>query len=153
MSIDRNARARLGARLRADTRLTPTARLVAHAALFGCMDARTGRCQAYRARIAKEAGCCERSVTRGTDALQEAGYVTVVPTWGTRRRQESGRWFRPRGPNVIEWVLPADFLRDRMSAEPSPIIIKESPAPLPEGLARALARFGHAVVDAAGLPT
>jgi len=152
--LDRNTRARFSARIRADRRLTPTTRLVGQAALFACMDARTGRCQAYRARLAHEAGCCERTVTRATADLEAAGYLTVVPTWGTRRRQQGGRWFLPRGPNVLEWRLPADFfLRDSLSRDPSSSLKPLPPAPLPEGLARALERFGHAIADRHGLPT
>lgn len=152
MAIDRNARARLGAKLRADKTLTHATRSVANAALFAGMDARTGRCQAYRARLAHEAGCCERTVTRATQALQEAGYLQVVPTWGARRRQQGGRWFRPRGPNVLEWRLPADFfLRDKLSRDPSSSLKTLAPAPLPEGLARALERLGHAIADRQGL--
>ena len=150
--IDRNARARLSVKIRQDRRLSPTTRHVANAALFAGMDARTGRCQAYRARLAHEAGCSPRSVTRATAALQEAGYLKVVATWGQRRREVGGRWFRPQGANVIEWILPAGFLVDRMARYPSPLSKKAEPAPLPEGLSRALARFGHALADRSGLP-
>ena len=151
--IDRNARARLGAKLRADSRLTPTARLVGQAALFGCMDARTGRCQAFRGRLATEAGCSERSVTRATQALQEAGYLSVVPTWGKRHRSDGRRWYRPRGANVLEWRVPASFfVSAKLSLVPSPINKKEAPAQLPEGLARVLARFGTTLADKTGLP-
>jgi len=117
------------------------------------MDARTGRCQAYRARLAHEAGCCERSVTRATTALAEAGYVKVVPTYGQRRRQQGGRWFRPRGANVLEWaVQPTFFLSDRKSAAPSLHSKKVEPAPLDPALAAVLARFGTAIADSKGLP-
>ena len=153
MAIDRNARARLGARLRADRRLSATTRLVGHAALFACMDARTGRCQAYRARLAQEAGCSPRSVSRATAALEVAGYLRVSPTYATRRREQGGRWFRPRGANLLEWRISADFfLRDKPAAVPRPILNQPAPAPLPEGLARVLARFGNAIADRAGLP-
>ena len=152
MAIDRNTRARLGARIRADKRLSPTTRLVGQAALFAATDARTGRCQAYRARLAHEAGCSPRSVSRATAALQEAGYVRVARTWGQRRREVGGRWFRPQGANVIEWILPTGFLVDRMARYPSPLSKKAEAAPLPEGLSRALARCGHALADRSGLP-
>ena len=152
MAIDRNVRARLGAKLRSDSRLTATTRLVGHAALFACMDSRSGRCQAYRALLAREAACSERSVTRATQALQNAGYITVVPTYGQRRRQIGGRWFRPRGANVLEWLVPATFfLSAKLSAVPSLHINNELAAPLPEGLSNALARFGHAIADQARL--
>ena len=149
--IDRNARARLAARIRVDSRLSPTARHVANAALFAAMDARTGRCQAYRARLAHEAGCSKRSVTRATQALQDAGYLQVVPTYGQRRREQGGRWFRPRGANVLEWRVSADFfLSANLAARPSPPITKE---PLPEGLARVLERLGTAMIERSGRPT
>ncbi len=151
--IDRNARARLGAKLRADSSLTHATRLVGHAALFAGMDARTGRCQVHRARLAHEAGCCERTISRATADLEAAGYLTVVPTWGPRRRQQDGRWFRPRGANVLEWRFPADFfLSDKLSPDPSPFLKKEALAPLPDGLARALERLGNAMADRKGPP-
>ena len=152
MAIDRNTRARLGARIRADRRLSPTTRLVGQAALFAATDAHNGRCQAYRARLAHEAGCSPRSVTRATAALAEAGYVKVVATWGQRRREIGGRWFRPRGANVIVWILPAGFLLANVATHPSSKIKKMEPELLPEGLSRALERFGHALADRSGLP-
>ena len=124
--IDRNVRARLGARIRADRRLSPTARLVGQAALFSAMDASTGRCQAYRARLAHEAGCSKRSVTRATLALQDAGYLSVVPTWGKRHRSDGRRWFRPR-------VLPV--VRTRASLARSSIVIHVG---IPAGQIRSL---------------
>ena len=67
--------------------------------------------------------------------------------------QQGGRWFRPRGPNVLEWRLPADFfLRDKLSRDPSSSLKTLPPAPLPEGLARALERLGHAIADRQRLP-
>jgi hypothetical protein len=153
MAIDRNVRARLGARIRADRRLSPTTRLVGQAALFAATDARSGRCQAYRARLAHEAGCSPRSVTRATQALQEAGYLTVAPTYAQRRRAHGGRWFRPRGANVLEWRISADFfLSDKLAPYPSPRSKNPPPAPLPEGLSRVLERFGNAIADRSGLP-
>jgi hypothetical protein len=145
--IDRNMRARLGAKIRGDKNLTHATRL---AALFAATDARTGRCQAYRARLAHEAGCHAATVTRSTNALQEAGYLRVVPTYGPRRREEGGRWFRPRGANVLVWS--EVLLKRILPPSPSLNIKKEVPAPLPEGLARVLERFGHAIADRSGLP-
>ena len=151
--IDRNARARLGARIRADKRLTHATRSVANAALFSAMDARTGRCQAYRARLAHEAGCSPRSVTRATQALQDAGYVRVVPTWGKRHRTDGRRWYRPRGANVLEWQVPASFVVSaKLAPDPSFNLIKPALTPLPEGLTRVLERLGNAIADRKGLP-
>ncbi len=149
--IDRNARARLAVRIRQDRRLSPTTRHVANAALFSAMDARTGRCSAYRARLAHEAGCSPRSVTRATAALQEAGYVKVVATWGQRRREIGGRWFRPRGANVLDWILPTGFLMASLSRYPSPLSKNLPPTPLSEGLSRVLERLGTAIADQYGL--
>jgi hypothetical protein len=150
--IDRNLRARLGAKIRSDKRLTHATRSVGNAALFAGTDARSGRCQAYRARLAHEAGCHRSTVSRGTKALEEAGYLKVVPTYGPRRRAEGegGRWFRPRGANVLVW---SEVLLRRIPRPlPSLNIKKEVPAPLPEGLARVLERFGKAIADRSGLP-
>ena len=153
MAIDRNARARLGAKIRADRRLTHATRAVAHAALFATMDARTGRCQAFRGRLAHEAGCSPRSVTRATQALEAAGYLTVAPTWDRRRRQDGRRWYRPRGANVLEWRVPADFfVSAKLAAYPSSLSKPQALAPLPEGLSRVLERFGNAIADISGLP-
>ncbi len=152
--IDRNARARLSVKIRQDRRLSPTARHVAHAALFAATDARSGRCQAHRARLAHEAGCSPRSVTRATQALQEAGYLSVVPTWGRRHRQDGRRWYRPRGANVLEWRVSASFfVSAKLAALPSPRSKFFPPAPLPEGLSRVLERFGTAIADRSRLPT
>ena len=148
--IDRNLRARLGAKIRSDKRLTHATRSVGNAALFAGTEARSGRCQAYRARLAHEAGCHPSTVSRGTKALEEAGYLKVVPTYGPRRRAEGGRWFRPRGANVLVWS--EVLLKRILPPSPSLNIKKEVPAPLPEGLARVLERFGHAIADRSGLP-
>ena len=148
--IDRNLRARLGAKIRQDSRMTATERHVANASLFACTDAKTGRSQAYRARLAHEAACSERSVTRATNKLQELGYVRVIPTYGPRKRIQDGRWFRPRGANVLEW-LPI-LLTAKPAADPSISIKKEAAALLPDGLAAVLTRFGSAVADRFGLP-
>ncbi len=148
--IDRNLRARLGAKIRADKSLTHATRSVANAALFAATDARTNRCQAYRARLAHEAGCHPCTVTRATKALEEAGYLKVVPTYGPRRREEGGRWFRPRGANVLEWN--ASLLKSIPQPYPSISLKKIAPAPLDEGLSRVLARFGNAIANRSGLP-
>ena len=153
MVIDGNTRARLGAKLRLDKRLSHATFRVANAALFGCMDARNGRCQAYRARVADQAKCCVKTVSRATATLEELGYIQVVPTWGKRHRADGKRWFRPRGPNVIEWRIPAGFsVGDKVSPYPRDIINKPPSEVLPEGLARVLTRFGNAIADRSGLP-
>ena len=148
--IDRNLRARLGAKIRSDKSLTHATRSIANAALFAATDARTGRCQAYRAKLAHEAGCHPCTVSRATKALEEAGYLKVVPTYGPRRREEGGRWFRPRGANVLEWNV--SLLKSIPHPYPSISIKKIAPATLDEGLSRVLARFGNAIADRSGLP-
>ena len=151
--IDRNARTRLSVRIRQDRRLSPTTRHVANAALFAATDARTGRCQAFRARLAHEAGCSQRSVTRATQALADAGYLSVVPTWGKRHRSDGRRWYRPRGANVLEWQVSADFfVSAKLAPYPSSTSKNLPPAPLPEGLTSVLVRLGHALADRSGLP-
>lgn len=150
--IDRNARVRFSIRIRQDRRLSSTARHVGIAALFMATDPRTGRCQAYRARLAHEAGCSSRSVTRATQALADAGYLSVVPTYGPRHRAQGGRWFRPREANVLVWRFPADFfLSDKPAVVPSHHIKKVVLAPLSEGLSRVLERLGTAIADRAEL--
>ena len=148
--IDRNLRARLGAKIRSDKSLTHATRSIANAALFAATDARTGRCQAYRDKLAHEAGCHPCTVTRATKALEEAGYLKVVPTYGPRRREEGGRWFRPRGANVLEWN--ASLLKSIPLPLPSRSLKDIQPAPLSEGLSNALARFGNAIANRSGLP-
>lgn len=151
--IDRNARARLGVKIRSDSRLTFATRIVGNAALFGCMDAKTGRCQASRARLAHEAACHKRTVTRATNSLQANGYLKVVPTYGPRMRAEGGRWFRPRGPNVLEWVFPEGFfLSAKLAANPSTLIKKVDLSKIDPELQATLARFGGAIADRYGLP-
>ena len=134
-------------KLRQATELTPTTKLVGHASIFASADSRTGRCEAYRAKLAHEAGCSVRSVSRASHDLAAAGLVDIVPTYGPRRRAQDGRWFRPRGPNVWLWravkVLPP-ILRAKPAADSS-ILIKERELPAP--LAAALARLGNSMAD------
>jgi hypothetical protein len=147
MAIDRNARAKLGAKLRSDAKLTPTTRLVGQAILFAAMNASTGRSLAFRGYLAEEAGCSERSVTRANAALVEAGYLTIVPTWGKNKIAHDGRWFRPRGPNVYEWVVPESFYRANLSTCPRPIYIKKELPPLDPELEAILIRLGTTMVE------
>ena len=150
MAIDRNIRARLGARLRVDSRLSHAEARAAQAILFAGTDARTGRCQMYRERIAREAAVSLRSVDRAIARLKELAYLVVTPTYGQRHRQQGGRWFRPRGANVFTWA--ANFLVATVAAHPRQNNKQEAPAPLPEGLSRVLERFGNAIADRAALP-
>ena len=151
--IDRNVRTRIGVKLRSDSKLTFATRTVGNAALFGCMDAKTGRCQASRARLAHEAACSKRTVTRATNSLQANGYIKVAPTYGPRMRAEDGRWFRPRGPNVLEWVIPEGFfLSAKLAADPSLLTKTLDLSKIDPELQATLARFGSALLDRCGLP-
>ena len=150
MAIDRNIRARLGAHLRTDRRLSHAEARAAQAILFAGTDCRTGRCQMYRDRIAREATVSLRSVDRAIARLKELAYLVVTPTYGQRHRQQGGRWFRPRGANVFTWAI--DFLTATVTAHPRQESYIPPLAPLPEGLARVLERFGNAIADQAGLP-
>ena len=145
--LDRNLRARLGAKIRADQRLSHATRCVGTAILFACTNCKSGRSDAYRARIAHEAACSERTVSRAFSSLRDAGYITISPTYQRRHRSDKGRWYRPRGPNVVLWT--ADLVqRDKLSALPRVIYKPQRPEPLPDALAGALARLGHAIADA-----
>ena len=145
--LDRNLRARLGAKIRADRHLTHAHRSVGLAILFACTNVRTGRSDAYRKRIAQEAGCSERTVSRAFSSLSQTGYLTICSTYRRRHRSDKGRWYRPRGPNVILWT--ADLVqRDKLSALPRVIYKPAATEPLPDALVDALARLGHAIADA-----
>ena len=159
--IDRNERARLGARLRADSRLTHSAYRAAQAVLFGAMNGLSGHCQAFRQWIADQAAVSLSSVDRAIGALEEFGYLTKVPTYG-KHRERDGRWFRPRGASVFIWRAEL-FLNVRKTTDSSPKVIPRSNQKLStavaDEMARAeaalmltLARFGNTVADRAGLP-
>lgn len=150
MAIDKNIRAKLGMRLRIDHRLSHAEARAAQAILFAGTDIRTGRCQMFRERIAREAAVSLRSVDRAIAKLKELAYLTVTHTWGQRHREQGGRWFRPKGASVFIWA--ANFLVATVTGLPSQKIRKEPPAPLPDGLSRVLERLGHAIADRAGLP-
>ncbi|CAK0761999.1 hypothetical protein WCLP8_3380005 [uncultured Gammaproteobacteria bacterium] len=77
----------------------------------------------------------------------------VVLTYGPRMRAEGGRWFRPRGPNVLEWVFPEGFfLSAKLAADPSTLIKKVDLSKIDPELQATLARFGGAIADRYGLP-
>ncbi|MEI7608106.1 MAG: hypothetical protein WCJ64_12055 [Rhodospirillaceae bacterium] len=145
MRVDRNIRAQLGAKLRTDRRLSHAEARAAQAILFAGTDCRTGRCQMFRERIAREAAVSLRSVDRAIARLKELAYLVVTPTWGQRHRQQGGRWFRPRGANVFTWA--ANFLVATVAAHPSQNNKQQAPAALSEGLSRVLERLGHAIAD------
>jgi hypothetical protein len=148
--IDKNQRARLGVTLRTDERITHAESRAASAILFDGTDVKTGRCQMFRDRIARQSKVSLRSVDRAIAKLKMLGYLVVVPTYGPRRIVKGGRWFRPRGASVFIWAKL--FLVARVAEPPRQESKREAPAPLPEGLASALARFGNAIADRAGLP-
>ena len=148
MVIDRNERARLGAQLRMDSRLTHAEHRAAEAILFAGTDCRTGRCQMFRERIARESAVSLSSVDRAIAKLKELGYVEVIPTYGPRCREIGGRWFRPRGASVFVWVS----LIVRVPTHPCKIQKEPAMAPMSPGLQAALARLGHGIADRMGRP-
>ena len=150
MAIDRNLRAKLGMKLRTDRRLSHAEARAAQAILFAGTDCRTGRCQMFRERIAREAAVSLRSVDRAIARLKELAYLVVTPTYGQRHRQQGGRWFRPRGASVFTWAV--NFLTATVAALPRQNTNIQAPCPLPEGLSRVLARFGNGIADRSGLP-
>ena len=150
MAIDKNIRAKLGMKLRTDRRLSHAEARAAQAILFAGTDCRTGRCQMFRERIAREAAVSLRSVDRAIARLRELAYLVVTPTWGQRHRQQGGRWFRPRGANVFTWA--ANFLVATVATHPRQESIQQAFPPLSEGLSRVLERFGNAIADRSGLP-
>jgi hypothetical protein len=161
MRIDRNVRARLGAQIRRDTRLTHTAKLVGLAILFAGFDCGTGRCQMYRQRIAREADVSLRSVDRAISQLRVLRYLAVIPTYADKFKfSVNGRRYKPRSANVFIWLT--NLLVAKIAPHPSQKInTKEvdkkitkglQPEVMPEGLAKVLARFGNAIADRYGLP-
>ena len=151
MAIDRNLRTRLAIAIRQSRDLTPTAKLVANASLFSAMDSRTGRSQAYRAKLAHECGCSVKSVSRASKSLEEAGLVQITPTYGKKRVFDNGRTYRPRAANVWIWrdIKQEPILGDKKSLYPSVINTKEAgkAAQMPPELAAALARLVNAAAD------
>ena len=148
--IDTIARIKFWADLLADRRFTGSDIRVINVLLFRFMNVKTGRNQAYVAAIARLAGVSEPSVYRALKRLKELGFLRVIPTWGKQMKAAGGRWFRPRGASIYEWLH--SFQTVKLTVQPKRKIIKEAQAALDPGLAAVLARFGNAVADKAGLP-
>lgn len=150
MAIDNRARIAFWNSLRADPRLTGSDTRVANVLLFQFMNVNTGRNQAYVAAIARLAGVSERSVYRALDKLKTLGLLRIVPTWAARMVAVGGRWFKPRGASIYEWLH--NFQTAKLAVQPIRDTKKMEFPPLDAGLAAALARLGHAMADRAGLP-
>jgi hypothetical protein len=147
-TLDRNQRACIGAQIRKDGRLTHTARLVGQALLFHFMGA-LGRAWPSYETLAAEAGVSVRSAKRAVPLLVDSGYLTKVRRWDKRPVNRAGRWVPACLSNLYTWV---QRLSANVAQKPRPDIKQAAPAPLPEGLASVLARFGTAIADRSGLP-
>ena len=147
-SLDRNERARIGADIRKDDRLTHTAKLVGQTLLFFFMGA-TGRAWPSYETLAAEAGVSVRSAKRAIPQLVKSGYLTKTRRWGKHATQRAGKWVPACLSNLYLW---AKRLSASVAQEPRPDITKAVTIPLSEGLTRVLERLGQAMADRAGLP-
>lgn len=141
---DRNARARLAARIRTDRRLTAGARLVWHSIAFGFVGARAYAFPSFEA-IAIEAGVSRATVVRAIPQLERFGYVAVYRSYA-RRKDRRGRLTPRRAPN--RYVLPLPSHEAHSAPGTKPLLkTMPAPAPLPADLAAVLARLGTAIAD------
>jgi hypothetical protein len=147
--LDRKHRALIGAEIRKDCRLTPTAKQVGEALLFFFMGA-LGRAFPSYDTLAAEAGCSVRSAKRAIPLLVDAGYITKTRRWGKQATIRAGRWVPTCLSNLYCWVR---SLSAKPAQKPRPDIKSPAPIALSEGLARVLERLGHAIADKAGLPS
>ena len=146
-TIDRTERARLGAQIRQDTRLTPAARLVALALLFAFMGA-SGRAWPSYETLASAAGVSVSSAKRAILQLVALGYLSKHRRWGRHPVQRAGRWVPACLSNVYIWLT-----RLSVKATPESRLNKiKVPEAMPAGVARALERLGHTIADRMGLP-
>ena len=135
--LDRNERARIGAQIRKDDRLTPTAKHVAqHTPLFFFMGA-TGRAWPSYETMAAEAGVSVRSAKRAIVQLVDSGYITKTRRWGKYAIKRARRWVPACLSNLYLWV---QRLSARVAQDPRPNIIQAAPIALSEGLSRVLER-------------
>ena len=142
-TLDRNERARIGAQIRKDDRLTHTAKLIGQALLFFFMGA-TGRAWPSYETLAAESGVSVRSAKRAIPQLVDSGYLTKTRRWGKHPTQRAGKWVPACLSNLYLW---AKRLSATKAQEPRPDITKVVAAPLSEGLSRVLERLGHAIAD------
>jgi hypothetical protein len=122
-SIDRNDRARVMLLADASRRrgnITIAAVDVIRALLYKFANLKDGRCIPSHARLAEAAGCCERTVGRCLQALEEVGLVAwvhrirrikessgaLVSTWRVERTSNSYD-FPPRRTSCCEGFCPA----------------------------------------------
>ena len=169
--LDRNDRARLLAYAEALDRRTRlpgqhggvlkrTGLAVLRALVLRFQNGRSGRCDPSLEALAEAAGCCRATVVEALQRLLAAGLVA----WCRRmiRVRERGAVMLRQISNayVLTMPLPARTAaaaqgRGAESRFPPGTITRYSERPqqaLPEALAAALARLGHAIADRAGAP-
>ena len=151
MTLDRNARARIGAEIRMNKALTGSAVRVAQALLFQFMGA-VGRAWPSYESLAEAAGVSTRQTIRAVVQLVDLGYITKTKRWADNRAiKRAGRWVPNQLTNMYLWVR-GFVLSDKTALKPRPESKPEATPPLPDGLAAVLTRFGNAIADKAGLP-
>jgi hypothetical protein len=145
MPIDRNARARLFARIQADRSLTLGARAVARAIVASC-DGK-GRTRRTYDAIARLAGVDRRTVSRALPQIEHR----LVDVHRTRepRRGRNGGTVLARGVNLyLVRDLPAATAHKGQDATETTNQQKPvEQAPLDPALAAVLARLGTAIAD------
>ena len=169
--LDRNDRARLLAHAEALDRRTRlpgqhggiikrTGLAVLRALVLRFQNARSGRCDPSLEALAEAAGCCRATVVEALQRLLAAGLVA----WSRRmiRVRERGAVMLRQISNAYTIVMPlpartapAGQGGGAESRFPPGTITRYSEGPqqaLPEALAAALARLGHAIADRAEAP-
>lgn len=148
-TIDRESRARQGAEMRVDKRLTAAEFRVGQAILFGIMGA-LGRAWPSYDRIAEAAGVCRRTAVTAVAKLVKLGYLIKTRRWGKGLVQREGRWMPHCLTNMYVW---AKRISAKAASNPRPNNIKEvAHEPMPPELVKVLARFGNLIADRNGLP-
>ncbi|WP_376956432.1 hypothetical protein ABNQ39_00285 (plasmid) [Azospirillum sp. A26] len=144
MAIDRNARARMAARIQAMRGLTHAQRGIARALLMACDQ--FGRVKATYDRIARLSGAARSTVGAAVQALELvlAGLLQVVRRKADRPGRNGGT-VRANAVNLYLWTIPAAAPAHK--SEDRPGSTKQDP-PMDPALAAALARFGNAIADA-----
>ena len=155
MTMDRNARAKIGAEIRQNKALTGATVRVAQALLFEFMGAAGRAWPSYEA-LAEAAGVSRRQAIRAVARLVALGYITKTKRWADNRAiKRAGRWVPNQLTNIYCWIkgfAVAAVKSAKTALEPRQESKPEAPAPLADGLAAALARFGNAIADKFALP-
>jgi Helix-turn-helix domain len=175
--LDRNAKVRIMARARNLMRrtekgkhygqVTAKALAVLEALLWGRHNAGTGRCFPSYETIAKDAGCARSTVAEAIKALEDAGILTWVNRLKRVRehcrdlfgnqgvvtrvwRTSNGYSFRDPNPGFVSPINGKSSKSEFPSGTSNQVLIlKPQPPALPDNLASALARLGHAMADKA----